>query len=121
MPRFEQVLERHLQDSAFREYWERTAVARAVAHAVIAFRSKNGLSQRALAARLSWKPSQVARVELGEHNPSIDTLSHLARRLGVRFIVEVSPAGRRRVRPTKRDTVEEIEAPDGSHIRVLAS
>jgi hypothetical protein len=28
----------------------------------------------------------------------------------------LNPAGRQRVRPTKRDTVEEIEAPDGSHI-----
>ncbi|GIW09427.1 MAG: hypothetical protein KatS3mg061_0484 [Dehalococcoidia bacterium] len=36
---------------------------------------------------------QVARLEMGEHIPSLEMLQRLARTLGLRFIVEVAPAG----------------------------
>ena len=85
------ILERCANDPDFRDYWERTALARAVATAVIRYRSEQALSQRALARRLGMPHSQVARLELGEHNPSIETLQRLAKGLGRRFIVAVAP------------------------------
>ena len=119
MPRLEEVLERQLQDPEVRAYWERTALARAVANAVIAYRSAHSLSQRALAERLGWKPSQVARLEMGEHNPSMDTLAYLAKALGLRFAMEIGPSGRR-VRNRRSDTVEDITTAQGSRILVRA-
>src|SRR5260370_24192863 len=70
------------RDPEFRVEWERTALARAVALVVVGYRAKHKLSQRKLAELLEWKPSQVARLELGEHNPSLDTLIFLSQRVG---------------------------------------
>ena len=78
-----------LEDPSFREEWERTALARAVAEAVLRYRGQHKLSQAALAAQLGWKQSVVARLELAEHNPSMDTLAELSRALGLRVHVDV--------------------------------
>jgi hypothetical protein len=49
-----EVLEDQLKDPEFREIWERTALARAVALRVAAYRAEHNLSQAALASR-SWR------------------------------------------------------------------
>src|SRR5207244_297547 len=77
-----------------RAAWERTALARAVALAVLRYRTDRGLSQRALAAKLGMKQPHIARLELGERNPSIETLERLASVLGLRFVVDVAPSSR---------------------------
>ncbi len=91
---WENVLAEELADPAFRAEWERTALASAVVNAVVAYRIRERLSQTALAARLGMKQPAIARLEIGEHNPSIEMLERLARVLGLRFIVDVAPAGR---------------------------
>ena len=58
-----EVLEEMLQDPAFRAEWERTALARAVAEAVIRYRAERHLSQSALARLLGWRQPVVARLE----------------------------------------------------------
>lgn len=118
-PTFEQVLEGQLQDPEFRAQWERAALARAVAIAVVRYRTERGLSQRALAGLLGWKQPQVARLELGEHNPAIDTLLVLSRKLGLRFAFAVGPSSEPLpVRPRKGDVVERVEDDQG---RLLAA
>lgn len=113
-PTFEQVLEGQLQDPAFRAEWERTALARAVANAVVRYRAERGFSQRALARLMDWKQPQVARLELGEHNPTIDTLLALSRKLGLRFAFAIGPAGvPLPVRPRKTDVVERVDTDQG--------
>jgi len=119
MPRLKEVLERPFLYSEMREYWERTALARTVANAVVRYRTEHGMSQRVLAEKLGWKPSQVARLELGEHNPGMETLTHLAQRLGLRFTMEIGPAtGRSRGR--RGESVEEITTSGGGHLLVRA-
>lgn len=81
------------QDPEFRAYWERTALARAVALALISYRVKHHLTQTRLAEKLGVRQPQVARLEMGEHTPSLEMLQRLARTLGLRFVVEVAPAG----------------------------
>lgn len=81
------------RDPTFRAYWERTALARAVALAVVGHRVKHGLTQTQLAAQLGVRQPQVARMEMGEHTPSLALLQKLAGVLGLRFIVEVAPTG----------------------------
>ena len=63
--------------------WERTVLARAVAVAILRYRSEHDLSQRDLAERLRMKQPQVARLELGEVNPNIDTLMRISAALGI--------------------------------------
>lgn len=89
-----QVLAERLErDPEFRTEWERTALARAVSVALVKYRADHGLSQRQLAKQLEMPQSQIARLEVGEFNPSIETLQRLAKGLGRRFIVAVAPPG----------------------------
>lgn len=110
------------QDPDFRAHWERTALARAVALAVIGHRVTHHLTQTQLAEKLGVRQPQVARLEMGEHTPSLEMLQRLARTLGLRFIVEVAPAGAPEhalVLPPGIEVVEDVTA-DGSRILVAA-
>ncbi|MDQ3693554.1 MAG: helix-turn-helix domain-containing protein [Chloroflexota bacterium] len=82
-----------LADPEVRAYWERTAFARAIANQVIRYRIDHNLSQRGLAKRLGVSQALVGRLELGEHEPRLSTLRTLARVLGMRFSIEIHPAG----------------------------
>ncbi len=119
----EDVREEQLQDDpAFRAYWERTALARAVALAIIGYRVEHQLTQTQLAQLLGARQPQVARLEMGEHTPSLEMLRRLARALGLRFIVEVAPATEEAaeaalVFPSSMEVVEDVTA-DGSRVRV---
>jgi len=85
----EEVLAGALRDPAFRAEWERTAVARALASQVVAYRVKHGLSQRALADELHMSQPQVARLEAAIHNPEIETLRRVASVLEVEFDLKI--------------------------------
>lgn len=87
----EQVLAEELRDPDFKREWDRTAIARAVALKVLAYRIENALSQRGLAKQLGMTQPQVARLEAGEHNPTIDTLARLAQTLDIEFAIDVHP------------------------------
>jgi ribosome-binding protein aMBF1 (putative translation factor) len=119
----EKIREEQLdQDPAFRTYWEETALARAVALAVIGYRVEHHLTQTQLAEKMGVRQPQVARLEMGEHTPSFGMLRRLARTLGLRFILEVAPAGDSASDsplslPSGVEVVEDVTA-DGSRIRV---
>ncbi len=89
----ELIAEQLRTDPEFRAEWERTALARAVAVTIVRYRADHELSQRELAVRLVMKQPQVARLELGEVNPSIETLIRISSRLGIEFTIDVRPAG----------------------------
>lgn len=115
--------ERLGKDLVARERWERTAVARAVAIAVIRYRAERGLSQRALAKQLGMSQPHIARLELGEHNPSLDMLQRLAQGLGQCFIVAIAPAKRAEelVLPAGVQVLTDVRAADGSRVLAGAS
>ena len=112
--------ERFQKDPAARERWERTALARAVAIAVIRYRGEHKLSQRALAKQLGMPQPHIARLEMGEHNPSVDMLQRLAQGLGQCFVVAVAPADRAEelALPAGVQVLTDVRGADGS--RVLA-
>ncbi len=85
------VAEELERDPGFRREWDRMELAREVAVVIVDYRAAHKLSQRALAEKLGWKPSVVSRLEAAEHNPSIDTLVDISRKLGLRMRIEVAP------------------------------
>ena len=91
METFDEVLAEELQDLAFRTEWERTAVARAVANRVIGYRAEHGLTQTQLARQLGMAQSAIARLELGEHEPTLTILSRLSQGLGIDFHIDITP------------------------------
>jgi len=118
------VLERQLRDDpSFREEWERTALARAVALLIIRHRAKERITQKQLARRLKVSQPWVSRLESGEHDPDLHTLSKLARTLGVEFMVNVKPSRHRmslaKKAAEKAPVVEQFTS-DGSRVLVAA-
>jgi DNA-binding XRE family transcriptional regulator len=94
LPTHEEVLAGHLDaDPDYRREWERTALARAVAVKVIAYRAEHDLSQTALAKRLGMSQPAVARLESGEHNPTFPMLLRISDALGVELTIDITPSG----------------------------
>ena len=98
----EDLLQQELQDPAFRAEWDRTALARAIAAHIVRYRGEQGLTQKELAKRLGMKQPQVARLEGGEYNPTIETLARIAAVTGVEINIDIRPRGRRPKLATKR-------------------
>jgi DNA-binding XRE family transcriptional regulator len=86
-----QIAAEELADPEIRREHERTALAQAVAMRVIGYRIEHGLSQTALARLLGMHQPAIARLEAGDHEPSLATLSRLARALGVEFHINITP------------------------------
>lgn len=120
--RAKDVLTKHLERPAFRAEWERSALARAVAVAVVGYRAEHQMTQTQLARRLGVRQPHIARLEMGEHTPSIEMLQRLSRVLGLRFIVEVAPVRKGSPKsalalPPGVKLVEDVVA-GGSRVRV---
>lgn len=92
LPTTEDLLAEQLRDPEFRVQWERTALARAVAVAVVSRRVEREMSQRDVARALDMTQPQVARLERGDVNPTMDTLMRVAAGLGMEFTIDVRPA-----------------------------
>lgn len=86
-----QIAAEELANPEIRREHERTALAQAVAMRVIGYRINNGLSQTGLARLLGMHQSAIARLEAGDHEPSLATLSRLARVLEVEFHIDITP------------------------------
>jgi transcriptional regulator with XRE-family HTH domain len=98
----ELLAEQLREDPEFRAEWERTGLARAIAVAVVQFRTDRGVSQRELASRLGMTQPQIARLERGDVNPNMDTLIRVAVGLGIELNISVTPANHRPRLLTKR-------------------
>jgi ribosome-binding protein aMBF1 (putative translation factor) len=89
-----ELIERHKQDDpAFRDAWERTSFAREVAHAVIRYRSQHDLTIEQLAEQLGVDIDVVGTIEEGDMDPDVGTLRLLSEHLGLRFVLDIHPAG----------------------------
>jgi|SRR5271170_3527453 len=86
------IHERHMRESLeYRREYERSRFANEVAVRVVKYRAEHGLSQTALAKLLGMHQPAIARLEAGEHEPSLTTLSRLAQALGEDFSVDIKP------------------------------
>jgi transcriptional regulator with XRE-family HTH domain len=93
---FEQILEEEPRDPEFRAEWERLAPARAVANRLILYRAEHGLTQTALGRRLGMPQSAIARLEIGEHIPTLSTLLKISDVLGLEILVTMMPRSHNR-------------------------
>jgi transcriptional regulator with XRE-family HTH domain len=96
------------QDPEYRAEHERTKLANDVAIRVIAYRTEHGLSQADLARKLAMQQPNIARLETGDHEPSLSTLMRLSSVLGIDFSIDIKAGGVRlrqplRIRETRRD------------------
>lgn len=88
-----EIHEQDMRDLDYRREYERTRLANDVAIRVIQYRLARGLSQAGLARMLGWRQPNVARLESGEHEPTVATLARLADALGEDFSVDIKRSG----------------------------
>jgi DNA-binding XRE family transcriptional regulator len=91
----EEIHARDMADPAYRAEYERTRFANDVAIRVLAYRAERGLTQTAFGRLVDMRQPHVARLESGEHEPSLSTLIRLAAALGEDFSVDIKPSGAR--------------------------
>ena len=120
---FEQILEEELRDPEFRAEWERLAPARAVANRLILYRAEHGLTQTALGRRLGMPQSAIARLEIGEHIPTLSTLLKLTDVLGLEILVTMTPPGQDRNGSVQEDLLqarvkEQVTTPGGASLTI---
>lgn len=84
---------RDLADPAYQAEYERTRLANEVAIRVIRYRTEHGLTQTAFGRLVGMRQPHVARLESGEHEPSLTTLTRLSAALGVGFTLAITPEG----------------------------
>jgi DNA-binding XRE family transcriptional regulator len=96
------VAEEQLADPSSRAEWQRLAPAREFAATLLRYRAEHEMNQRALAERLGVSQPRIVKLESGEHNPEIDTIINAVRRLGIEFVLDVSPADRKPTLVTAR-------------------
>ncbi len=83
---------RLLEDSETREEYDAQAPEFAIAWELIAARTRAGLSQAEIAARMGTSQSTIARLESGRRLPSLRTLARYASATGSRTVVKLVAA-----------------------------
>ncbi len=73
---------RWLEDSKYQAAYEDCRPEFEIASAIIAARSKAGLTQEELAKLMSAKQSLIARLETGQQNTTVKTLIRIAKATG---------------------------------------
>jgi ribosome-binding protein aMBF1 (putative translation factor) len=91
----EEVQAGDLTRPEYQAEWERTRLAHEVAMRVIAYRVEHKLSQTELARTLGMRQPHIARLEAGEHEPTLATLSRLARLLDIEFHIDITASALR--------------------------
>jgi transcriptional regulator with XRE-family HTH domain len=81
-----------MADGDYRREYEALEEEFALASAMIAARSKAGLTQEELAERMQTSQSAIARMESGRIIPSGSTLKRFARATGTRLRITFEPA-----------------------------
>lgn len=118
---FEQILDEEMHDPEFRAEWERLAPARAVAIRLVQYRADHGLTQTALGRLLGMSQPAIARLESGDHNPTLPTLLKLSEELGIAITVAMTPPGHRPVASNARQNArieERVTTPGGASMTI---
>lgn len=121
----EEVLASQLEDPEFRAEWTRLAPARAVSLRLLGYRVEHGLTQTALGRLVGMSQPAIARLEGGDHVPSLETLIRLADALDIEFLVDIRPPGRAGswVSPEaeRAEVIETVATTNGGELLIAAS
>ncbi|MBQ9043159.1 MAG: helix-turn-helix transcriptional regulator [Eggerthellaceae bacterium] len=82
MSDFRKHLEESLKDPEFKREWDAQSAERDVMRQIVEARKEAGMTQAELAEACGMKPANLCRLENGNGNPSVATLSKIAQGLG---------------------------------------
>ena len=86
---FKDVLKRELKNPAFKRHYNEYGKQLEIAYQILKLRKKKKLSQLQLAKKVGTKQSNIARIEGGRQNFSIDTLEKIAVALKGRLTINL--------------------------------
>lgn len=98
----DEIHERDMTDPAYRAEYDRTRFANDMAIRVLRYRTDHHLTQTAFGRLVGMRQPHVARLESGEHEPSLSTLAGLADAFGEDFTVDIKADGAACVRARSR-------------------
>jgi len=75
---FQEYLAEKLKNPKFRKYYDEYGKQLEIAYQILLLRKKKKMSQAALAKKIGTKQSNIARMETGDQNFSINTLQKIA-------------------------------------------
>jgi ribosome-binding protein aMBF1 (putative translation factor) len=87
----DELLAEDVKDAEVAAELARTALANQLAILVIQFRVAHGLTQTALARQLGMRQPAIARLEAGDHEPSVAMLARLTNKLGITLRLDLTP------------------------------
>ena len=87
----ERLAELLATDADFRKHWDAEVLARTFGLAVLKCRTEHDLTQAALGNLVGVPQSQIARIEDGEHTPSLPTMVKVCDALGLELTLTISP------------------------------
>ena len=92
MSTLDELHERWSRNADYREAYERLGPEFELTRALIEARTRAGITQAELAARMKTTQSAVARLESGRVPPSTRTLEKVAQATGTRLRIQFDPA-----------------------------
>lgn len=100
-------LEKAAKRQGFVEAYEALEVEYALAHEMLAARTRAGLTQEAVAVRMGTTKSAISRLEAaGKHAPSVASLKRYAAAVGCTLRIELVPAAPKRRRTARAGSAE---------------
>lgn len=79
---FDEYLKGRLKDPVFKKHYDYYGKQLEIAYQILQLRKKKKISQAQLAKKIGTKQSNIARMEAGQQNFSVDTLEKIAGALG---------------------------------------
>lgn len=79
---FDYFLNQELKNPEFKKLYDEYGRQLEIAYQILQLRKKKKMSQAQLAKKIGTKQSNIARMEAGEQNFSVDTLDKIANALG---------------------------------------
>lgn len=87
---FQEILEKELKNPEFKKHYDEYGRQFEIAYQILVLRKKKNISQAQLAKKIGTKQSNVARMEAGQQNFSVDILEKIAEALGCNLSIMFS-------------------------------
>jgi len=87
---FQKYLAQQLKNPQFKKHYDEYGKQLEIAYQILQLRKQKKMSQLQLAKKLKTKQSNIARIEAGKQNLSIQTLNNIARALNSDLIINLS-------------------------------
>lgn len=76
---FEDYLAKQLKNPKFKKYYDEYSKQLEIAYQILQLRKRKKMSQAELARKIGTKQSNIARMEIGQQNFTIDTLQKISK------------------------------------------